>query len=66
MEYWSQAAAGANAEIQAMQEKLGDLNIEDGARQKILNLIQQANDAEQTHVRTVNEISEGTNKFSQA
>lgn len=60
--YWSQSAALAMSEITAIEQKLGSLNIEEGTRKKILDLIQQAKNAEATHQKQL----EGTNgQFSE-
>lgn len=53
MNYWQQNAASAMAEIQGMERKLQMLGIEEGARTKILQLIEQAKTAEQTQQRTL-------------
>ena len=55
--YWSQSAAQAMSEITAIEQKLGSLNIEEGTRKKILDLIQQAKNAEATHQKQL----EGSN-----
>lgn len=47
--YWSQSAAQAMSEVTAIEQKLGSLNIEESVRKKILDLIQQAKNAEATH-----------------
>ena len=45
------------SEITAIEQKLGSLNIEEGTRKKILDLIQQAKNAEATHQKQL----EGSN-----
>lgn len=51
--YWAQSIQQASGELRQLEQKLGALNIEEDVRQKILNLIQQAKDAEQSHIRNV-------------
>ena len=48
-EYWSQSAAQAMDEIQQIEQKLVSLNIEESVRKQILDLIQQAKNAEAAH-----------------
>ena len=48
-EYWSQSAAQAMEEIQQIEQKLVSLNIEESVRKQILDLIQQAKNAEAAH-----------------
>ena len=48
-EYWSQSAAQAMDEIQRIEQKLVSLNIEESVRKQILDLIQQAKNAEAAH-----------------
>ena len=47
--YWSQSAQQALQEITGIEEKIGSLNIEEGVRKKILDLIAQARNAEAAH-----------------
>ncbi|MDO5322956.1 MAG: hypothetical protein Q4G06_02985 [Clostridia bacterium] len=48
-EYWSQSATQAMEEIQQIEQKLVSLNIEESVRKQILDLIQQAKNAEAAH-----------------
>lgn len=55
--YWAQSIQQTSGELRALEQKLGSLNIEDGTRRKILALIQQAKDAEQSHTRNVDNLN---------
>lgn len=55
--YWAQNIQQASGELRALEQKLGSLNIEEGTRRKILALIQQAKDAEQSHARNVDNLN---------
>lgn len=55
--YWAQSIQQASGELRALEQKLGSLNIEEGTRRKILALIQQAKDAEQSHIRNVDNLN---------
>lgn len=48
-EYWGQSAAQAMNEIRQIDQKLASLNIEENIRKQILDLIQQAQNAEAAH-----------------
>ena len=61
--YWSQSAQSAMREIQLIAQKLSSLNIEESVRQKILDLIQQAANAEATHQKTLNNLGSGFSKL---
>ena len=68
--YWSHSAAQAMNEINLIEQKLGTLNIEEGTRKKILDLIQQAKNAEATHQKQLegtggqlNELDQTLNKI---
>ncbi len=54
--YWSQSAQQAMQEIQLIEQKLPTLNIEEDVRKKILDLINQAKNAETTHTKTLDRI----------
>ncbi len=47
--YWSQNANDAGKEIRAIEAKLGSLNLEEGARKRLLDITQKAHDAESQH-----------------
>lgn len=64
--YWTQKANAAKDELAAIESGLGKLNIEEGARERIVAMIRQAGDAEQTHARTMDELGSKTNDFAQA
>ena len=55
--YWSQSAQSAMREIQLIAQKLPSLNIEESVRRKILDLIQQAANAEATHQKTLTNLN---------
>lgn len=55
--YWAQNIQQASGELRALEQKLGSLNIEEGTRRKILSLIQQAKDAEQSHTRNMDNLN---------
>ena len=68
--YWSHSAAQAMNAINLIEQKLGTLNIEEGTRKKILDLIQQAKNAEATHQKQLdgtggqlNELDQTLNKI---
>ena len=61
--YWSQSAQAALAEIAGVEQKLGTLNLEEGVRKRILDLIEQARNAEAGHQKTLSEINSGTSKL---
>lgn len=63
--YWSQSAQQAMKEIQLIEQKLPSLNIEESIRKKILDLINQAKNAEATHVKTLEEMDSGASKLDQ-
>lgn len=63
--YWSQSAQQAMQEIQLIEQKLPSLNIEEGVRKKILDLIQQAKNAEATHTKTLEDMYSGASKLDQ-
>lgn len=57
--YWQQSIAGAMREMQAIEGKLDSLSLEEGARRRLLDLIQKAKDAEATHTQALS----GTNQL---
>lgn len=57
--YWSQSAQQAMQEIQLIEQKLPALNIEESIRKKILDLINQAKNAQASHQKTVGELNSG-------
>ena len=63
--YWSQSAAQAMNEINMIEQKLGTLNIEEGTRKKILDLIQQAKNAEATHQKQLESTGGQLNELDQ-
>ena len=64
--YWSQNAQAALAEIQSIEQKLGTLSLEEGVRKKILDLIQQAQNAEAAHQKSLDAINSGTTKLDES
>ncbi len=54
------------SEIQSIESKIGSLNLEEGTRKRLLTVIQQAKDAEQTHVRNLDQLSSGTTKLDES
>lgn len=63
--YWNQSAQQAMQEIQQIERKLPSLNIEEGVRKKILDLIHQAKNAEATHTKTLEDMDSGASKLDQ-
>ena len=61
--YWSQSAQAALDEIASVEQKLGSLNMEEGVRKRILDLIEQARNAEATHQKSFNSINDGASKL---
>lgn len=61
--YWRQSAQSAKGEIQSIESKIGSLNLEENARKRLLNVIQQAKDAEQTHARNLDQLNSGATKL---
>ncbi len=55
--YWAQSIQQSSGELRALEQKLGSLNMKEGTRRKILTLIQQAKDAEQSHARNVDSLN---------
>lgn len=51
--YWSQSAQSAMNEIRSVEQKLGTLNAEEGVRKRILDVIQQAQNAEAVHAKSL-------------
>lgn len=64
--YWQQAQSAAMREIESIESKVGSLNIEESVRTKILNVIQQAKDAEQTHARNLENLNGSTSKLDES
>lgn len=64
--YWQQAQSAAMREIESIESKVGSLNIEESVRTKILNVIQQAKDAEQTHARNLDNLNSSTSKLDES
>lgn len=64
--YWSQSAQGALNEIRAIEQKLGALNLEEGVRKKILDLIQQAQNADAAHQKSLDAINSGTSRLDES
>lgn len=62
--YWSQSAQSAMREIQLIAQKLPSLNIEESVRRKILDLIQQAANAEATHQKTLTNLNSGASQLN--
>lgn len=62
--YWSQSAQSAMREIQLIAQKLPALNIEESVRRKILDLIQQAANAEATHQKTLTNLNSGASQLN--
>ena len=62
--YWSQSAQSAMREIQLIAQKLPSLNIEESVRRKILDLIQQAANAETTHQKTLTNLNSGASQLN--
>ena len=63
--YWSQSAQNALNEILSVQQKLGTLNMEESVRRKILDLIEQARNAEAAHQATLSQTNSGYTQLSQ-
>ncbi len=63
--YWSQSAQQAMQELQLIEQKLPSLNIEESVRKKILDLINQAKNAEATHQKTLNNLNSGASTLDQ-
>lgn len=61
--YWQQAQSAATRKIESIESKVGSLNIEESVRTKILNVIQQARDAEQTYARNLENLNSSTSKL---
>lgn len=55
--YWAQNIQQTSGELRTLEQKLGTLNIEASTRQKILTLIRQAKDAEQSHACSVDNVN---------
>ena len=53
--YWDQSAQSALQELQAIEQKIGSMNIEESVRKRILTLIEQAKNAEATHNKTLSD-----------
>ena len=53
--YWDQSAQSALQELQAIEQKIGSINIEKSVRKRILTLIEQAKNAEATHNKTLSD-----------
>ncbi len=64
--YWSQSALQAMNEIKLMEQKLPTLNLEEGVRKKILDLINQAKNAEATHQKNLEGLKKGTTELDKA
>ena len=62
--YWSQSAQSAMREIQLIAQKLPSLNIEESVRRKILDLIQQAANAEATHQKALTNLNSGASQLN--
>ena len=63
--YFRQSAQSALSEVRAIEQKLGTLEMEEGVRKKILDLIQQAQNAEASHQKTLDGMISGTSKLDQ-
>lgn len=63
MAYWRQSADGAIQEVRAIERKLATLNLEEGTRKRLLDLIQRAAGAEAAHAKGVGPLSQMTNQI---
>lgn len=62
MAYWKQSAAGALQEVRAIESKLATLNIEEGTRRRLLDLIQRSAGAETAHAKGISPLSQMTDQ----
>ena len=61
--YWSQSAQQAMQELRLIEQKLPTLNIEESVRKKILDLINQAKNAEATHQKSLDDMNTGVSSL---
>ena len=61
--YWSQSEQAALDEIASVEQKIGSLTMEENVRKRVLDLIEQARNAEATHQKLLNSINDGASKL---
>lgn len=61
--YWSQSVQCALNEIRSVEKKLGTLNVEEGVRKRIVDLIQQAQNAEATHAKSIQSMQDNVSEM---
>lgn len=60
--YWAQSAQQALREVAAVEQKLSGLKLEEDVRTRILNIIQQARDAEYAHSNGISKLDQTLNQ----